>query len=140
MRNKIMGRAWPVLLLPALFSFYCHANSTTNPMSVKTDTLTNTTVRKAIDALQSGNAQAWFALFTKDAALYDDGHKQNLRSFFGSALGHEYFTHIDKEENNGLDVYGRFHSDKWGDFKTYFKFHLDAEGKIHQLDIGQADY
>jgi hypothetical protein len=140
MRNQFTGRVWPVLALPVLFSFYCKASSTVNPMSVNTDTLKNSTVKKAIDALQSGNPANWFALFTRDAALYDDGNKKNFRSFFEAALGHEYFTHIDKMENDGLDIYGRFHSDKWGNFKTYFRFYLDGEGRISRLDIGQADY
>jgi len=140
MRNQLMDRVWPVLVLPVLFSFYCKASSTVNPMSVNTDTLKNVTVKKAIDALQSGNSANWFALFTPDATLYDDGNKKNFRSFFEEAMGHEYFTGIDKVENHGLDVYGRFHSDRWGNFKTYFRFHLDGEGRITRLDIGQADY
>ncbi len=108
--------------------------------TMNTDKLTNTTVKKAIDALQTTDSKAWFALFTADAELYDDGNKMNFRSFFEKALGHERFTSIDKVENNGLDLYGKFHSDQWGDFKTYFKFHINAAGKINRLDIGQASY
>lgn len=104
------------------------------------DKLTNATVKKAIDALQAADSKAWFDLFTADAALYDDGNKMNFKSFFEKALGHERFTSIDKVENNGLDLYGKFHSDQWGDFKTYFKFHINADGKINRLDIGQASY
>lgn len=124
-----------VLVIIALATFAQAKSKTMN-----TDKLTNTTVRKTIDALQSADSKNWFALFTADAALYDDGNKMNFRSFFDKALGHERFTSIDKVENNGLDLYGHFHSDQWGDFKTYFKFHLNAEGKIHRLDIGQASY
>ncbi len=40
-------------------------------------------------------------------------------------------------DNNGLDVHGSFHSDRWGDFRTYFKFHLGDDGKFSRLDIGQ---
>jgi hypothetical protein len=107
---------------------------------MNTDKLTHPIVKKAIDALQAGDKKAWFALFTNDAELFDDGNKMNLKSFFEKALGHERFTSIDKVENNGLDVYGRFHSDQWGDFKTYFKLHINTEGKINRLDIGQASY
>jgi len=53
-------------------------------------------------------------------------------------LGIERFTSIDVMENNGLDLVGRFHSDQWGDFRTYFKFQLSPTGKIKRLDIGQA--
>jgi len=64
----------------------------------------------------------------------------NFRKFFEAALGHERFTSIDKVENNGLSLFGKFHSDRWGNFKTYFKFSLTADGKIERLDIGQANY
>jgi hypothetical protein len=58
-------------------------------------------------------------------------------SFSNGALGHKRFTGIDRVDNNGLDVYGSFHSDRWGGFKTYFKFHPDSDAKFVQLDIGQ---
>ena len=105
-----------------------------------TNKITNPIVKSAVDALQAGDKKSWFALFEGDASLYDDGNKQDFKSFFEKALGHERFTSIDKVENNGLDVYGRFHSDTWGDFKTYFKFHIGDDGKIIRLDIGQANY
>ena len=107
---------------------------------MNTDQLTNSIVKKAIEALQAGDKDAWFALFTADTELFDDGHKMNFKSFFDKALGHERFTAIDKVENNGLNLYGRFHSDQWGDFKTYFRFMINAGDKISRLDIGQASY
>ncbi|HVI45832.1 MAG TPA: hypothetical protein VM802_13240 [Chitinophaga sp.] len=109
-------------------------------MSVNTSIITHPVVKAAIDALQQGDNAAWSALFTDNAELYDDGNKRDLRSFSRDAVGHERFTSIDKVENNGQDLYGRFHSDQWGDFKTYFKFHIDSGGKINRLDIGQANY
>jgi hypothetical protein len=42
-------------------------------------------------------------------------------------------------ENEGKDIKGNFHTESWGNFKTYFKFHINAEGKINRLDIGQAN-
>jgi hypothetical protein len=45
---------------------------------------------------------------------------------------------IDKVEQNSLHVYGKFHSDQWGDFKTYFKFTVGIDSKITKLEIGQA--
>ncbi len=103
-----------------------------------TPELTNPTVRAAITALQDGNRDAWSALFEPDAKLYDDGRPRDLKKFTRDALGHERFTSIERVENNGLEVIGDFHSDQWGDFRTYFKFQLSASGKIKRLDIGQA--
>jgi hypothetical protein len=105
-----------------------------------TNKITNSTAKSAIEAWQDGNSKLWLSLFTDDAKLLDDGHTRNFKTFSIEAIGHERFTSIDKVEDNGLSIYGQFHSDTWGDFKTYFKFHINNEGQIYQLEIGQADY
>jgi hypothetical protein len=105
---------------------------------MKTNALTNPTVKAAIEALQSGDRKAWSALFQRDAELYDDGSPRSLKEFTRDALGHEWFTSIDRVENNGLDLTGAFRSDEWGDFRAYFRFQLSSAGKIKRLDIGQA--
>jgi hypothetical protein len=105
---------------------------------MNTDELTNPTVKAAIEALQKGDRQAWAALFEAGAKLYDDGSERNLEKFTREALGHERFRSIDSVENSGLNLTGEFHSDQWGDFRTYFRFQLSAHGKIERLDIGQA--
>lgn len=92
----------------------------------------------ALDALSSGDKAAWSALFTSDAALFDDGSPINLYAFTREAVGHERFTHIEQVENGGLDIVGQFHSDQWGDFRASFKFQLAPDGRIRRLDIGQA--
>ena len=105
---------------------------------MNTDVLTNPTVKAAIVALQEGDRKAWSELFESDAKLYDDGSPRSLEKFTREALGHERFTSIERVENHGLDLLGAFHSDQWGDFRTYFKFQLSSAGKIKRLDIGQA--
>ena len=107
---------------------------------MNTDIITNPVAKKAIDALQAGDKNAWFELFTADAVLFDDGNKIDFKGFSETALGHERFTSIDKVENEGLSLYGKFHSEKWGDFKTCFKFHINSNNKINRLEIGQAAY
>jgi hypothetical protein len=104
---------------------------------VKTDQISNPTVKAAIEALQNGDPKAWRALFEPDAKLYDDGKPRDLEKFTDDAVGHERFTSIDRVVNDGLDLFGEFHSDHWGDFRTYFKFQLSAEEKIKRLEIGQ---
>lgn len=104
------------------------------------DKITNPVAQRAIEALQIGDRDAWSALFTSQASFYDDGNKRDLGAFTKSAIGHERFTSIDKVEDDGTSVFGNFHSDQWGDFKTYFKFTIGSDGKINKLEIGQADY
>lgn len=103
-----------------------------------TSKLTNLLVKTAFDAWQKGDSQTFLSYFTPDAKLYDDGNPRNFQTFVKDACGHEKFTTIDKVENDGLDIYGNFHTESWGDFKTYFKFHINTTGKIYKLDIGQA--
>jgi len=107
-------------------------------VDMKTDTLTNPTVKAAIEALQTGDKEAWLAQFAPDVELFDDGSPRSFDEFTRDALGHERFTSIDRVENDGLQLTGAFHSDHWGDFHSYFKFRLSAAGKIQRLDIGQA--
>jgi hypothetical protein len=107
-------------------------------MMIDLASLTNPVVKAAIEALQSGSKEAWTALFVPGAEMFDDGSPRSLAQFTESALGHERFTKIERVENHGCDVYGQFHSDQWGNFRTYFKFHLTSDHKISRLDIGQA--
>ena len=108
-------------------------------MPALTDVLTVPTVKAAIDALQRGDRKAWAELFEPGAKLLDDGEPRDLAAFIREAVGHERFTAIEEVEQHGLRVTGAFHSERWGDFRTYFQFHLSRNGKIAQLDIGQAD-
>ena len=105
---------------------------------VITDALTNPIVKAAIEALQKGDRKAWLALFESDAELYDDGALRSLEKFTREALGHERFTSIERVEKDGLELIGEFHSERWGDFRTYFRFRISPAGKIKRLDIGQA--
>jgi hypothetical protein len=100
--------------------------------------LRNPTVRAAIHALQRGDRSAWAALFESNAKLYDDGSPRSLERFNQDAIGRERFTSIDLVENKGLDITGQFHSEEWGDFRTYFRFQLSLAGRIQRLDIGEA--
>jgi hypothetical protein len=101
--------------------------------------ITRPDVRAAIQAWQDGDVRKWIAHFSVDPKLYDDGSLRNFQSF-SADMGRERFTSIDRVDNDGLDVYGHFHSETWGDFKTYFKFHVGSDGKFNRLDIGHADY
>ena len=104
---------------------------------MNTKAITNPTVKAAIDALQKGDRDAWSALFEPDAELYDDGKPRSLETFTRDALGHERFTSLERIENDSRSLVGAFHSDRWGDFRSYFRFELSPSGKIKRLDIGE---
>ncbi|MCS4304084.1 nuclear transport factor 2 family protein [Chryseobacterium sp. BIGb0232] len=138
-----------VIIAICLFSFTAcgqqksSSNSKTNKTqqnnNMDTSKLTNNTVKTVFEAWQKGDNQAFLSYFTADAKLYDDGNPRDFQKFVKDACGHERFTSIDKVENDGKEIFGNFHTESWGDFRTYFKFHFDADGKISRLDIGQAN-
>ncbi len=96
-------------------------------------------VKSALDAWQRNDLPAWLEHFSVDAKLFDDGSPRDFKKF-SSEIGKERFTSIEMEEDGGMSIFGHFHSDQWGDFKTYFKLHLASDGKFDRLDIGQANY
>ena len=101
--------------------------------------LKNPTVKAAIEAFQAGDRRIWSGLFEEDAELFDDGSPRSLEKFTREAIGHERFTSFDRVSPDGMEVVGKFHSEQWGDFRTYFRFQLGPEGKISRLDIGQVE-
>ncbi len=108
--------------------------------TMKSDIIKNQTVRQAFEAWQEADTDSWFLLFTNNAELLDDGRPRDFNKFSKEAMGHERFLGLDRIDEEGTRISGRFHSDTWGDFKTYFHFHINGQGKIYKLDIGQADY
>lgn len=139
-----MNKLFYTFCIFTVLSFTACGQANTNQKSTKqnnkmdTSKLTNETVKKAFDAWQSGDSKTFLSFFTTNAKLYDDGNPRDFSKFVKEACGHEKFTSIDKVENNGLDITGNFHTESWGNFKTYFKFQINADGKINRLDIGQA--
>jgi hypothetical protein len=107
---------------------------------MNTDLLTNPLVKAAIQALNAHDRDGWFKLFADDTALTDDGNQHDFRQwadreFFGSSK--TYLKSIDRVEDNGLTLYGRLHSDQWGEFDTFMKFQVHGD-KITLLDVGQV--
>lgn len=101
--------------------------------------INNLIVKSAIEALQANDINSWYSYFTEDAVFTDDGNKMDFKRFFDNAFNHkEKFLTIDKIDNEGKKITGDFFAGQWGTFKVFFKFHINSEGKINQLDIGQV--
>ncbi len=112
-------------------------NNSANTMDLSK--LTNETVKKAVESLQANDKTAWYALFTENAIFTDDERQMDFKSFFDNAFNKkEKFLEIDTVEDDGKTLYGKFYAGQWGTFRVYFKFHLNEEGKLNRLDIGQA--
>ncbi|HEY9385873.1 MAG TPA: hypothetical protein VIP70_02445 [Nitrososphaeraceae archaeon] len=99
-------------------------------------------IKSAIEAMNSRNKKQWYELFSHNPAFTDDGNPHDFTKWcenelFGSSVS--YLASIDKVEDGGLTIYGMFHSDQWGDFKTFLRFHVE-NGKITKMAVGQTNY
>jgi hypothetical protein len=101
----------------------------------------NPVVRSAIVALNDRDKKRWFEIFLKPA-FTDDGIPHDFAEWceeelFGSSRA--WILSIDRVEDGGLTFFARYHSDKWGDFKTFWRFVLE-DGRITKLDVGATSY
>ena len=104
--------------------------------------VSNPIVRSAIGALNGRDKKRWFELFSEKPEFSDDGIPRDLvewceEELFGASQA--YLISIDEVEDGGLTFYARHHSDKWGDFQSFWRF-VVVDGKISKLDVGATDY
>lgn len=105
-----------------------------------TTQLTNAVVRAAIETMSARDREGWLKLFAHDATLTDDGTERGVIEWSDSELfgsDRAYLKSIDWLEDGGLTIYGKFHSDRWGEFDTFMRFQLHGDW-ITRLDVGQA--
>lgn len=112
------------------------------PPKVDLQAVDNPIIKSAIEAMNTRNKKQWYELFSDNPMFTDDGDAHDFTDWcegelFGSSLA--YLASIDKVEDRGLTIYGRFHSDQWGDFKTFLRFRIE-NGKIAKMAVGQVDY
>lgn len=105
---------------------------------MNTENITNQAVKRAIEALQEGDAEQWKAQFVADVVFTDDGNERDFASFTSSAVGTEKFLSFDSIENGGLNIVGNFDAGQWGQFQVFFNFTVNNDGLIERLDIGQV--
>ncbi len=106
------------------------------------ETVVDPSVRSALEALGRKDREAWFGLFKEGARFSDDGIARDLVEWCDEELFGRWrarIVAIDKVERGGQTFYARYHSDKWGDFQTYWKFAIEG-GRITRLDVGATSY
>jgi hypothetical protein len=101
---------------------------------------TNPLVKKAISAMNSGDRETWFELFTPNTKSTDDGNRQDFTKWSDSEIfgkGRGRLVKLRREEDRGPTLYGTFNSAEWGTFETVLKFHIDGD-KLSGLDVAQV--
>jgi hypothetical protein len=111
-------------------------------IAMEVEMIENPIVRAAIVAMKNRKRDAWIELFAENVTFTDDGHERSFKEWshgelFNTSL--PYLSSIDTVEDNGLTIYGKFHSSRWGDFKTFLSFQIDNH-KITRLEVGPVNF
>jgi hypothetical protein len=111
----------------------------TSQRPLELDKIADQVVRSAIEAMNSRNQKQWYESFSDSRSFTDDGVPHDFTEWceaelFGASL--TYLASIDKVEDAGLTIYGTFHSDQWGGFKTFLRFHVE-NGTITKMDVAK---
>jgi hypothetical protein len=132
-----------------LFAASATGAQTNKGVPVNMHLITQPLVRQAVQAMNDNDRAAWMALFSADAMVTDDGKPHDFtdwsdtevfakkRAYLVLGKSRGYFTAIDRVTNEGTLIYGKFHSDRWGELDVYSRFHV-RDGKIVRLDVGQV--
>jgi hypothetical protein len=108
-----------LLLISILHSPLSQAQSTEG-----LDKLSNPLVKSAVKAMSDNDRESWMKLFSPKAVISDDGKEREfiqwsdseifgrLRAYIVLGKSRGYFKRIDKEDHQGLSVYGFFHTDR----------------------------
>ncbi|SRR6266568_963554 len=105
------------------------------------DRLLDPVVKAAFKAMNESDRDAWLGLFDANAILSDDGNERDYKQWSDSEIfgaGKGRITSITRVVDRGLTFHANFHSARWGDFKTFWKFEIEG-GKIVRLDVGQEE-
>lgn len=96
------------------------------------------TVRAFIKAINEGDRDAFFAVLTPDATMYDDGTDRNLTEW----VDREIFDangHLDVESagDDGRSLIANYRNDTYGAMRTAWRFEV-SDGRISRFETGQA--
>ncbi|RII14782.1 hypothetical protein DSC45_20725 [Streptomyces sp. YIM 130001] len=91
-----------------------------------------------VDAVNSGDRDAFFAALTPDATMSDDGSDRDLTSW----VDKEIFTangrlDVDSVASDGRSLTASYTNATWGSMRTRWTFFV-SDGKVSRFETGQA--
>jgi hypothetical protein len=100
--------------------------------------VTDSVVRRLVDAINAGDRDAFFAVLTSDATMSDDGSDRDLTEW----VDREIFTvngHLDvaSADDDGRSLIADYRNDTWGAMRTRWRFTVDGD-RISRFETGQA--
>ncbi|WP_405551131.1 nuclear transport factor 2 family protein [Streptomyces sp. NBC_01171] len=100
--------------------------------------LTDPAVAAFVDALNTGDRDAFFAALTPDATMSDDGTDRDLSVWTEKEIftsnGH---MHVESASSDGRTLTAVYTNSTWGSMRTRWTFTVTG-GKISRFETGQA--
>ncbi|MGW4245775.1 nuclear transport factor 2 family protein [Nocardia sp. NPDC004722] len=94
-------------------------------------------VAKFVDAVNAGDAEAFFKTLTADASMSDDGQERNLAQWTESEI---FSTNgrMKVESIGGPTAFvADYSNDRWGAMRTAWRFTV-RDGLVSRFETGQA--
>jgi ketosteroid isomerase-like protein len=101
--------------------------------------VTGPAVLALIDAINTGDRDAFFAVLTPDATMSDDGRDRDLHQW----VDREIFSSqgrmsVESATDGGRSMIADYSNATYGAMHTFWRFTL-RDGKISRFETGQAD-
>lgn len=98
----------------------------------------NPVVGRLVDAINSGDRDAFVAVLAPGATLTDDGNPREVSEWIDREIFtvHGHLT-IESQDEHGLSMIARYRNDTWGEMHTAWRFELDGD-RISRIATGQA--
>ena len=105
---------------------------------VEPDQLNDRVVRKFVEAVNSGDRDAFFALLTDDASMSDDGSERDLTEW----VDREIFSadgrmEIESQSDDGRSLVVDYTNSTYGSMRTHWEFTVEGD-KVAHFETGQA--
>ncbi|MVU83518.1 nuclear transport factor 2 family protein [Nocardia sp. ET3-3] len=95
------------------------------------------TVQQFVDAVNAGDANAFFATLTPDASMTDDGQERNLAQWTDSEIFSTNGRMKIESVSGPTEFVADYSNDRWGAMRTAWRFTV-RDGLISRFQTGQA--
>jgi hypothetical protein len=100
--------------------------------------VTEPAIRALIDAINTGDRDAFFAALTPDATMSDDGRDRDLHQW----VDREIFSSqgrmsVESATDGGRSLIADYSNATYGAMRVFWRFTL-SDGKISRFETGQA--
>ncbi|MFE7772503.1 nuclear transport factor 2 family protein [Streptomyces sp. NPDC057445] len=107
-------------------------------MTIPVDRLSEPAVRAFVEALNSGDRDAFMAVLRPGATMSDEGSDRDLADWTDkeifSSRGH---MEVESESDEGRSLVARYRNETWGEMRTTWRFTVE-NGKIARFETRQA--